>query len=83
VTLSEAKKLELPEVAKDRATYDFLQAVQLVDPTWASSNEVYISKTKTTPDILDLIAEFRDHVRLYPSQSTDWHSAFATLQGLH
>jgi len=82
-TYSEAKKLNLPDVANDRATYDFLQAIYPLDATFASANEVHISKAKEIPNVLDLIEEFRNHLRLHDA-TTKWadsHSAFATLRG--
>jgi hypothetical protein len=84
-TYSEAKKLNLPDVANNRATYDFLQAIYPLDATFASANEVHISKSKEIPNVLDLIEEFRNHLRLHeaPRSIFDSHSAFTTLRGVH
>jgi hypothetical protein len=83
-TYLEAKKLNLPNVANNRATYDFLQAIYPLDATFASANEVYISKAKEIPNVLDLIEEFRNHLRLHIATTdfADSHLAFATLRGV-
>ena len=57
-TYSEAKKLNLPNVANHCATYDFLQAIYPLDATFAFANEVHISKATEIPNVLDLIKEF-------------------------
>jgi hypothetical protein len=75
----------LPNVANNHATYDFLQAIYPLDATFASANEVHISKSKEILDVLDLIEEFRNHLRLHeaPRSIFDSHLAFATLGGIH
>jgi hypothetical protein len=84
-TYSEAKRLNLPDVDKNRATYDFLQAIYPIDPAFASANEVHFSKATEIPNVLDLIEEFRNHLRLHEVKTnlSDAYSAFSTLQGVH
>lgn len=85
---TEAKKLDLPDVQKDRAIHDFLRAIKSIDSAFANTHEILIdekiSENQPIPTIFDLISRFRNHLRLDRETTqlpTHDHSAFATLNG--
>jgi hypothetical protein len=81
-TYHDAVKLNLPEVSGTRATYDFLAAITTIDSSYVVAQEIYIAKN-TVPDFVDLLEEFRNHMRLYSFDRTALsHTAFvAALRG--
>ena len=85
---TEAKKLDLPDVQKDRAIYDFLRTIKSIDSAFASTHEILIdekiNENQPIPTIFDLISKFRNHLRLdreATKRFTHDHAAFATFNG--
>ncbi len=83
---TEAKKLDLPDVQKDRAIYDFLRTIKFIDSAFANIHEILldekITENKPIPTIFDLISKFRNHLRLNQETTRSYtHTAFATLNG--
>lgn len=65
---TEARRLDLPEVQKDRAIYDFLRTIKSIDSTFAYTYEILLDKkireNQPIPTVFDLISNFRYHLRL-------------------
>jgi hypothetical protein len=85
---TEAAKLNIPDVQKDRPIYEFLRTVKSIDSAFSSTHEILvdekITENKPIPTIYELIAKFRNHIRLnrlLPTESSSSHTAFATLNG--
>lgn len=83
---TDAKELDLPDIQKDRAIYDFLCAIKSIDSAFANTYEILLnekmSEKQPIPAIFDLISKFRNHLRL-DEETTKFpayeHSAFATF----
>ena len=75
----EALSIDLPEVQKDRPSYDFLNAVKTLDAGFASTNLNTLLQGINPTSLLQLIDRFRDWRRITTSESKSAsHSAFIT-----
>lgn len=84
---TEAQNLSLPDVQKERPLYDFLNALRPVDTAFVAGREATleerIRRKEDLPTILDMLENYRNHVRISKASSTKGssHAAFATFQG--
>lgn len=85
---TDAEELDLPDIQKDRAIYDFLRTIKSIDSAFANTYEILLDEKNCAkqpiPTIFDLISKFRNHLRLDEETtklSTYEHSAFATFNG--
>ena len=79
---TECQKLDLPDVQKDRAVYDFLQAISTIAPefssVWMVNLQTQADSGKEIPDLHKIVELFRNHQRLTRAQKGHAsHSAFA------
>ena len=78
-----AVELNLPDVAEDRVTMDFLRSIQNVNPGflayWIHNTEV----TDIYPTLYKIIQKFRIHIRQNPEQKLASHRTFATTSQGH
>lgn len=81
-TYTEVKTYQVAEVSGTRPIRDFLLAIHSKAPTFADTH-LMSYKIKTEADLLDMIEQFRQYMRLHQSQTDSQaggHSAFATSQ---
>jgi hypothetical protein len=90
---AEAVRLDISDVQGHRCLYDFLNALRTVDVAFVAGREAILNyevqQGKTPSFILDLLEEFRNHLRTVKALSNQAghtgkeanHSAFATFQG--
>ena len=85
-TYTEAKSLKLPEVQGELPHFDFIQAIQSIDSTYASTLDYVINEKvengETIPDFYTTIERFRNHRRRAQAlRALSSHSTFATFNG--
>src|SRR5579862_4653577 len=78
---------QIPEIAKSRPIYDFLQAVKDVAPDFTGYWKVRIQSSEQLgeriPDVYQLLEHFRNHIRIENAENAQMtHGAFgASFQG--
>lgn len=83
---TEAKTLNLPDVDRNRAAFDFSTALMNHSSSWATSTLLEITKKlknqpEETIDVYDLIEDFRNYTRLTHASTTSTSStSFATYK---
>ncbi|EDN97519.1 hypothetical protein SS1G_12370 [Sclerotinia sclerotiorum 1980 UF-70] len=83
---TEAKTLNLPDVDRNRAAFDFSTALMNHSSSWATSTLLEITKKlknqpEETIDVYDLIEDFRNYTRLTQASTTSTSStSFATYK---
>ena len=86
-TYTDAKELQLPEVAGNRPQNDFTRAISGIDLNYASTQDYIlnekIQKGEALPDLYDLVERFRNKQRKdNVTRDTSSHTAFtASLRG--
>ncbi|ERF70711.1 hypothetical protein EPUS_09493 [Endocarpon pusillum Z07020] len=84
---TEAEQLSLPDVQKERPLYDFLNALRPVDTAFVAGREATVEERirrgEDLPTVLDMLENYRNHVRISKAFSNKGSSytAFATFQG--
>lgn len=71
----DAVKLNLPDVAEERATTDFLRTIQDVNPGFYTYWIHHTEATDKYPTLCEIIQKFRTHIRQNPEQKGPTHEA--------
>ena len=86
-TYTNCMEYQIPEIAKSRLIYDFLQAVKDVAPDFTGYWKVRIQSSEQLgekiPDVYQLLEHFRNHIRIENAENAQMtHGAFgASFQG--
>ena len=86
-TYMDCREFDLPDIAKTRPIYDFLQAVKDMTPDFTSFWKICIQSLEQlgedVPDIYRILEHFRNHIRIENAEKGQTaHGAFvSSLQG--